>query len=183
MKNLTVKLIAAMTLATAAGATIAAAPTAALNHDPATYRNATQKAASEYKAATAKCDAKSGAEKDSCMDNAKSVRTAALAELDGKPAGLVWAKMDGVNPALVHLYQMWVAPECRGRGVARGLLDTALGWARERNARFVELEVTRGNSAAARLYERAGFRAVNAPVPMRPGSGLMLQPMRLVLED
>ena len=106
-----------------------------------------------------------------------------VAELDGKPAGLVWAKMDGVNPALVHLYQMWVAPECRGRGVARGLLDTALGWARERNARFVELEVTRGNSAAARLYERAGFRAVNAPVPMRPGSGLMLQPMRLVLED
>jgi ribosomal protein S18 acetylase RimI-like enzyme len=106
-----------------------------------------------------------------------------VAELDGKPAGLVWARMDGVNPALVHLFQMWVAPECRGRGVARGLLDTALGWARERNARFVELEVTHGNSAAARLYERAGFRAVNAPVPMRPGSGLMLQPMRLVLAD
>lgn len=106
-----------------------------------------------------------------------------VAELDGKPAGLVWAKMDGINPALVHLFQMWVAPECRRRGVAQGLLDTALGWARERNARYVELDVTQGNSAAARLYERAGFRAVNAPVPMRPGSGLMLQPMRLVLEN
>lgn len=106
-----------------------------------------------------------------------------VAELDGIPAGLVWAKIDGVNPALMHVYQMWVAPECRGRGVAHGLLDAALGWARERNVRFVELDVTLGNSAAVRLYQRAGFKAVNAPVPMRPGSGLMLQPMRLVLED
>lgn len=106
-----------------------------------------------------------------------------VAELDGKPAGLVWAKMDGINPALVHLYQMWVAPECRGRGVAQRLLDTALSWVRERGARFVELDVTVGNSAAARLYQRAGFRAVNAPAPMRAGSDLMLQPMRLVLED
>ena len=106
-----------------------------------------------------------------------------VAELDGRPAGLVWAKVDGVNPALVHLYQMWVAPECRGRGVAQRLLDTALAWTRERGARFVELDVTLGNSAAARLYQRAGFRTVNAPVPMRAGSGLMLQPMRLVLED
>ncbi len=95
----------------------------------------------------------------------------------------MWAKVDGVNPALVHLYQMWVAPECRGRGVAQRLLDTALAWTRERGARFVELDVTLGNSAAARLYQRAGFRAVNAPAPMRAGSGLMLQPMRLVLED
>ncbi|MEW6370459.1 MAG: GNAT family N-acetyltransferase [Pseudomonadota bacterium] len=106
-----------------------------------------------------------------------------VAELDGKPAGLVWAKMDAINPALVHLYQMWVAPECRGCGVAQRLLDTALSWVRERGARFVELDVTVGNSAAARLYQRAGFRAVNAPAPMRAGSDLMLQPMRLVLED
>ena len=106
-----------------------------------------------------------------------------VAELEGNPAGLVWAKMDGINPALAHLFQMWVAPECRGRGVAQGLLDAALGWARERSARFIELDVTLGNSAAARLYQRAGFRAVNAPVPMRAGSGLMLQAMRLVLDD
>lgn len=106
-----------------------------------------------------------------------------VAELDGKPAGLVWAKMDGVNLELMHLFQMWVAPECRGSGVGRGLLETALDWAREREMRFVELDVTLGNSSALRLYERAGFRAVNAPVPMRAGSALMLQQMRLVLES
>ena len=106
-----------------------------------------------------------------------------VAELDGEPAGLVWAKMDGVNPELMHLYQMWVKPECRGNGVGQGLLETALDWAREREVRFVELDVTLGNSSAQRLYERAGFKAVNAPVPMRAGSTLMLQQMRLVLES
>jgi ribosomal protein S18 acetylase RimI-like enzyme len=106
-----------------------------------------------------------------------------VAELDGKPAGLVWAKMDSVNPELMHVFQMWVAPECRGSSVGRGLLETALDWAREREVRFVELDVTLGNFSALRLYERAGFRPVNAPVPMRAGSALMLQQMRLVLES
>jgi hyperosmotically inducible protein len=68
------KTLLATLLATAAGATFAAAPTAALNHDPATYRNVSQKAATEYKAATAKCDAKSGNDKDVCMAEAKAAR-------------------------------------------------------------------------------------------------------------
>jgi len=105
-----------------------------------------------------------------------------VAELDGQPAGLCWAKMDGVNPELMHLYQMWVAPECRGHGVGQGLLETALDWGREREVRFVELDVTLGNSSAQRLYERAGFKAVNSPSPMRTGSALMLQQMRLVMD-
>ncbi|MFC4930162.1 BON domain-containing protein [Massilia sp. GCM10023247] len=68
------KSLLATLLATAAGASFAAAPTAALNHDAATYRNVTQKAATEYKAATAKCDAKSGNDKDICMAEAKAAR-------------------------------------------------------------------------------------------------------------
>jgi osmotically-inducible protein OsmY len=68
------KSLLATLLATAAGATFAAAPTAALNHDPATYRNVSQKAATEYKAATAKCDAKSGNDKDVCVAEAKAAR-------------------------------------------------------------------------------------------------------------
>jgi osmotically-inducible protein OsmY len=69
------KTLIATLLATAAGAGFAAAPTAALNHDPATYRNLTQKAESEYRAATAKCDAKSGNDKDVCMAEARLART------------------------------------------------------------------------------------------------------------
>ncbi|MFS2023431.1 BON domain-containing protein [Massilia sp. CT11-137] len=69
------KTLIATLLATAAGASFAAAPTAALNHDPATYRNLTQKAESEYRAATAKCDARSGSDKDICMAEARLART------------------------------------------------------------------------------------------------------------
>ncbi|WP_075793041.1 BON domain-containing protein [Massilia putida] len=69
------KTLIATLLATAAGASFAAAPTAALNHDPATYRNLTQKAESEYRAAAAKCDAKSGNDKDICMAEARLART------------------------------------------------------------------------------------------------------------
>jgi hyperosmotically inducible protein len=68
------KTLLATLLATAAGATFAAAPTAALNHDPATYRNVSQKAATEYKTATAKCDTRSGNDKDVCMAEAKAAR-------------------------------------------------------------------------------------------------------------
>jgi osmotically-inducible protein OsmY len=69
------KTLIATLLATAAGASFAAAPTAALNHDPATYRNLTQKAESAYRAATAKCDARSGNDKDVCMAEARLTRT------------------------------------------------------------------------------------------------------------
>jgi osmotically-inducible protein OsmY len=67
-------------LATAAGASFAAVPTAALNHDPATYRNVTQKAAADYKAASAKCTSMSGNDKDVCMAEAKASRVHAEAD-------------------------------------------------------------------------------------------------------
>jgi osmotically-inducible protein OsmY len=68
------KTLIATLFATAAGAAFAA-PTVALNHDPASYRAVTQKAASDYKAATAKCVAMNGNDKDVCMAEAKLSRT------------------------------------------------------------------------------------------------------------
>jgi osmotically-inducible protein OsmY len=68
------KTLIATLLATAAGAAFAA-PTFALNHDPASYRAATQKAAAEYKTATAKCGSMSGNDKDVCMAEARLART------------------------------------------------------------------------------------------------------------
>ncbi len=104
-----------------------------------------------------------------------------VAELGGTAAGLAWAKVDGGDPSLVNLFQMWVAPEARGHGVAAALLDAALAWARARNARAMQLGVVCGNDAARRLYERAGFRAVGEPEPQRPGSNRMEQRMQLDL--
>lgn len=90
------KSLLATLLATAAGATFAAAPTAALNHDPATYRNVSEKATTEYKAATAKCDAKSGNDKDVCMAEAKASRARtesdAIAKYNNSEKGRVAAR-------------------------------------------------------------------------------------------
>lgn len=101
------------------------------------------------------------------------------AELDGTPVGLSWVKMEGAGASL---YQVWVAPEARGRGVGAALLDAAIAWARARRAQALHLGVTAGDGAAARLYRRAGFVDVGAPEP-RPGTALFEQAMVLTLLD
>lgn len=95
--------------------------------------------------------------------------------------GLLWAKCDADDAGIVHLYQMWVAPETRGQGVAAALLRDAIAWARAIGARSVRLRVVSGNEAAARLYARAGFRDVGAPEPLRPGLAALEQTMQLDL--
>jgi ribosomal-protein-alanine N-acetyltransferase len=50
-----------------------------------------------------------------------------------------------------------VAPEQRGRGVARILMDYAIYVSREKDAEVLVLEVRASNIAAITLYERCGF--------------------------
>jgi GNAT superfamily N-acetyltransferase len=104
-----------------------------------------------------------------------------IAELDGNVVGLVWAKVDAATSYVVNLFQMWVAPESRGRGVAVALLQEAIKWARSRNAQLVQLSVTCGNASAVRLYAREGFRDCGSPEPRGPGSPLLEQTMRLAI--
>ena len=52
---------------------------------------------------------------------------------------------------------MNIADGHRGQGIGAGLLDAALGWAREKGAHKVQLEHWPWNHAARRLYERHGF--------------------------
>jgi GNAT superfamily N-acetyltransferase len=104
-----------------------------------------------------------------------------VAEAGGVLLGLVWAKCDAEDAGIVNLFQMWVAPEARGRGIAAALLDEAVTWARSIGARLVQLGVVTDNSAAVQLYTRAGFRNVGVPEPIRPGSALLEQTMHLRL--
>ncbi|HET7321714.1 MAG TPA: ribosomal protein S18-alanine N-acetyltransferase [Longimicrobiaceae bacterium] len=53
-----------------------------------------------------------------------------------------------------------VAPECRGRGVGRRLVQAALARVRERGAAECFLEVRASNEAARILYERSGFEPI-----------------------
>jgi ribosomal protein S18 acetylase RimI-like enzyme len=106
-----------------------------------------------------------------------------LALVHNSPAGLAWAKADPSNPSQISLYQMWVAPEHRGMGLGRQLLQTAISWARARDATAVCLGVTLSNGPAMHLYLKAGFVPSGATEPLRSGSALLVQPMTLCLEE
>jgi GNAT superfamily N-acetyltransferase len=104
-----------------------------------------------------------------------------VAEVCGEPIGLAWGRIDTSNPDVAALYQMWVAPSHRGLGAGQMLLEAVIAWARVRNASYLDLGVTCGDRPARRLYECAGFKPIGEPQPLRPGSTLLVQPMRLVL--
>ena len=106
-----------------------------------------------------------------------------VARVGGEAIGLAWARILEGEPDVAHLFQVWVAPEHRGCGVGQRLLDAVLAWARASGVRAVALDVTRGDTPAVRLYTRAGFQPVGDPQPLRAGSSITVQPMRLELGD
>lgn len=59
---------------------------------------------------------------------------------------------------IARLYSLAVAPEARGKGLSRALLDAAVEAARARDCAVLRLEVREDNAAARRLYDSAGFR-------------------------
>jgi ribosomal-protein-alanine N-acetyltransferase len=57
----------------------------------------------------------------------------------------------------IHINNLAVRPELRGRGLGSLMLTTVLEQATRLGAPHATLEVRRSNEAARRLYERAGF--------------------------
>jgi GNAT superfamily N-acetyltransferase len=91
-----------------------------------------------------------------------------LATLQGEPAGILSSRVDP-DSGVMTAEAIWVAPEARGRGVAEGLLRSAMAWGKEVGARTAELWVNQGNSATRSLYRRAGFRPTTEVQQVRPG--------------
>lgn len=58
----------------------------------------------------------------------------------------------------IHINNLAIHPEARGRGLGRYLLARVLAEAERLGAPYATLEVRRSNVAACRLYEGAGFR-------------------------
>ena len=104
-----------------------------------------------------------------------------VAVVGGQPAGLAWGRIEAAEPEAAHLYQMWVAPAQRGRGVGQMLLRAVIDWATAQHAAYLHLGVTLRDSPAMRLYTRAGFEPSGPPEPLRPGADLLALPMRLKL--
>jgi GNAT superfamily N-acetyltransferase len=104
-----------------------------------------------------------------------------LAELDRRAVGLAYGRIEAEAPEVAQLYAMWVEPAARRRGVGRALVDAVAAWARSASARSLILRVTEGNTAAARLYEHAGFLPTSERALLRPDSSLYVQTLRLEL--
>lgn len=104
-----------------------------------------------------------------------------VASEGGADIGLARIFAEAEPPGRAHLVSMWVDPAHRHRGVARALIDLAIGWATEHGAEEVILWVADGNAAARRLYEGTGFRPTGErqPLPSDPGvtESLMRRPL------
>jgi len=101
---------------------------------------------------------------------------AVLAMAADEPVGMGAGYQD--SEGWLHVVAMWGDPAWRGRRVGQMVLDVIVGWARERGLR-VHLDVTTGNSAARRLYERYGFVGAGETRPLRPGSRHNIERMNL----
>lgn len=87
-----------------------------------------------------------------------------IADADGAPAGYAMLLFRR-GASVARLYSIAVDPGFRGRGVGERLLNAAQAAAAGRGADRLRLEFRPSNSAAQRLYERAGF----ALLERRPG--------------
>jgi ribosomal protein S18 acetylase RimI-like enzyme len=81
-------------------------------------------------------------------------------------AGMASGVIDDEDPALAHLYAMWVAPEARGTGAGKALVEAVVSWATERGAERLTTSVTDGNAAAAGLYTATGFADTGRREPL-----------------
>ena len=86
-----------------------------------------------------------------------------------EPVGMTGAM---IREGRLDIFGMWVAPEARGIGFGRALLEAAFTWGKIRGAGSARLAVTIGNDIGGRLYANAGFEPTGETEPLRDGSEL-----------
>ena len=91
---------------------------------------------------------------------------------DGRFVGMANGGPAPDHPEAAGVYGMWVAPEARGQGLGRRLLEAVEGWAREAGYGLIGLGVTTTNEAAIRLYERSGYTDLGQRLPLRDDTEL-----------
>jgi ribosomal-protein-alanine N-acetyltransferase len=100
------------------------------------------------------------------------------ATVSGKLAGFIMSRRAADEAEILSVA---VAHACRGRGLARELLQRHLGRLAGNGVRAVFLEVDETNTPALRLYRRAGFREVGrrpnyyATPGAKPAAALVLR--------
>lgn len=93
-----------------------------------------------------------------------------IARLDGEPCGYSAAVPDNTGLFLSKLY---VRQSCRGRGIARAMVDRIDARAKQMGARRVWLKCNRHNTDSLAAYERLGFHIASACVTDIGGGFIM----------
>jgi ribosomal protein S18 acetylase RimI-like enzyme len=88
-----------------------------------------------------------------------------VARVDGRPVGCGALKRK--TKTIGEIKRMWTAPEARGRGVARQVLDRLETEARAHGLKRLRLETNKTLAEAQALYRRQGFKEV-APFNEEP---------------
>ncbi|WP_395505598.1 GNAT family N-acetyltransferase [Ectopseudomonas hydrolytica] len=79
-----------------------------------------------------------------------------VAELSGRLVGYLAVSRGWNHFAVIE--DIAVDAQHRGSGIARHLMDAAVGWARQENLAGVRLETQSNNVTACRFYNRYGFK-------------------------
>ena len=74
------------------------------------------------------------------------------------------APLDGGDAATCELRKMYFLPQARGQGAGAAMMQRCLEAARELGFLRCYLETLSGMDAAMKLYERSGFRRIDAPM-------------------
>ncbi|WP_298774314.1 GNAT family N-acetyltransferase [uncultured Shewanella sp.] len=115
------------------------------------------------------------------LDNQAKYTLPLIAELNGVAVGLAFGVLHSPFDKTAHLYQMWVSPSVRGRGVGRLLLNKIIVWAKDCDLDYLCLAVTTVNIGAVHLYETTGFEPYGSLEKLRKDPALVVQSMRLKL--
>jgi len=88
----------------------------------------------------------------------------------GRWIGLAGGYRPGDDGADAELISMWVAPDCRCRGVGEALARAVVSWAENHGSRVIGLWVNVANHPGISLYERVGLCRTDevAPLPSDP---------------
>lgn len=103
---------------------------------------------------------------DHLYDSFNSLRAVYyVAVQDGVIAGGAGiSPLEGGAEEICELQKMYLLPDFRGKGIARGLIEKCLDFARENNYTQCYLETLPQLMQARRLYEYFGFNYLNGPL-------------------